>query len=118
MKKILILIVSIAIYLHFYPQPELIQYYEDKKAEFLKELSQSTKVTFKKDLSFMYQDITQGNIGFSGAELENLKSITSSLDNLTAFYKENCQASSVQKLFHPDNIDKVCSKAQSFISTL
>lgn len=118
MKKILILIVAIALYLHFYPQPELNAWYEEKKAEFLDELSKSTKVTFKSNLDGVYEELKEEFIGFSEIELKNLKTITSSLDSLTEYYDNNCHGSEQNKLFHPDNADKVCAKVAKFIADL
>ena len=57
MKKILILIVGIALYLHFYPNPDATKWYEDKKSAFLNTLSKSMKVTFTTDLNELYKEL-------------------------------------------------------------
>lgn len=110
MKKILILIVGIALYLHFYPQPELIQLYEDKKSELLTQLESSTKVTFKVNLADTYRLWEKELSGFSKQELSNLKEVLTSFDSVTNFYDENCHGNVTIKLFYADNHDKVCNK--------
>lgn len=119
MKKILILIVALALYLHFFPQPELNAWYEAKKEEFLTELSQSTKVTFRTNLDGIYNDLKKEFISFSEKELANLKTITSSVDTLNEFYQENCQGPQPKRLlFQPDNNDRVCRKISEVIAKL
>ena len=118
MKKILILIVGIALYLHFYPQPELSNWYESKKAEFLDSMAKSTKVTFKSNLDGVYDELKKEFIGFSKQELENLKVITSSLESITEFYQTSCTGGKETKLFHPDNTSKVCNKISALISKI
>lgn len=119
MKKILILIVGIAIYLHFYPQEELTQYYEDKKAELMTKLSQSTKVSFTTNLHNIYEELKAEYIGFSSAELAEIKAVTRSVDHLTEFHQKVClQGQASNTPFHPDNLDKVCQKITQFINTM
>lgn len=118
MKKILILIVGIALYLHFYPHPEINKWYEAKKAEFLDTMAKSTKVTFKSNLDGVYEELKDEFIGFSPEELENLKVITGSLESITEFYRNSCAGTKQSKLFHPDNTDKVCAKISVLISKL
>ena len=43
MKNILILIVAAAVFLHFYPQPEVTKFYEDKKNMLLDSFAEFTK---------------------------------------------------------------------------
>ncbi|MGJ8692844.1 MAG: hypothetical protein ACSHW0_10220 [Thalassotalea sp.] len=118
MKKILILIVGIALYLHFYPNTELNNWYEDKKAEFLDTMAKSTKVTFKSNLDGIYDELKNEFIGFSDTELKNLKTITGSVDSITKFYQKSCQGTERTNLFHPDNADKVCRKLSAVISKI
>ncbi|WP_448250014.1 hypothetical protein [Thalassotalea agariperforans] len=118
MKKILILIVGIALYLHFYPNPEINKWYEEKKAEFLDTMAKSTKVTFKSNLDGVYEELKAEFIGFSPEELQNLKVITSSLESITEFYQQSCTGTKQSKLFHPDNADKVCAKISTLISKM
>ena len=118
MKKILILIVAIALYLHFYPNPEINKWYEGKKAEFLDTMAKSTKVTFKSNLDELYNQLKKDSKGFSAIELENLRTITGSLDSLNDFYQNNCSENSKSSLFHPDNISKVCKKLSTAISQI
>ena len=73
MKKILILIVGIALYLHFYPQPEINTWYESKKAEFLDVIAKSTKVTFKANLDEVYEELITEFKSFSNPRNRKLK---------------------------------------------
>lgn len=119
MKKILILIVTTAIYLHFFPQPELEQFYQEKKASLLNSLSKSTKVGFKANLNGFVEGLTDNSIGFSPEEVNELKAISSSVESLTGFYQETCINKHQQGSgFHSDNINKVCQQAKSFINKL
>ena len=115
MKKILILIVGIALYLHFYPQPELIQLYEDKKSELLSRLENSTKVTFKVNLADTYKKWEKELNGLSKQELSNLKEVLTSFDSVMNFYDENCHGNITAKLFYSDNHDKICNRLATII---
>lgn len=118
MKKLLILIVSAAIYLHFFPNPELTQFYEDKKSQFLNKMSQSSQVTFKKKMNNIYNEIKADYVGFSATELAKLKDITESVESIEQFNEEYCVKGKKNKNFHPDHIDKICLKTSHFLSTL
>lgn len=116
MKKILILIVGISLYFHFYPNSEGVQWYENQKEAFLTMLSKSMKVTSKTNLSGLYDELEKKFNSFSEIELQNLKVITNTSDDLTRFYEDNCVGGKTTKLFHPDNADKVCRKIASYVS--
>lgn len=118
MKKLLILIVSVAIYLHFYPHPAISAFYEEKKAQLLNKMSQSSKVTFKKTMNNIYNEIKTEYVGFSSTELAKLKEITQSVASIEQFNTEYCVQGKENKNFHPDHVDKICVKTASFLSSL
>lgn len=118
MKKLLILIVSVAIYLHFYPNPALTEFYQDKKNQLLNKMSQSSKVTFKKKMNNIYKEIKAEYVGFSATELAKLKDITQSVESIEQFNEEYCIKGKKNKNFHPDHIDKICLKTTSFLQSL
>lgn len=118
MKKLLILIVSAAIYLHFFPHPELAAFYEQQKNALLTKMSQSSKVTFKQNMNAIYNDIKSNYISFSSSELARLKEVTASVESIESFHQVYCKQGKANKNFHPDNIDKICPKMAKFLSSL
>ena len=118
MKKILILIVGIALYLHFYPQPELNDWYEGKKAEFLDTLAKATKARFKSSVDGLYDELKTEFEDFSPVEFQNLKTITSSVDQVTEFYEKNCTENIHSKFFHEGNAERVCYRLSKVIENI
>jgi hypothetical protein len=119
MKKILILIVLIAMFLHFNPQPEVTQWYENKKSELLNIMAESTVSTSKIETKNLFSAFQNEFLGFSTDELKKLKDITHSIDDISAFHQKHCKdGASRSNLFHPDNEDKVCQKLTNFIKNL
>jgi len=109
MKKLLILIVAIAVYLHFYPQAEVTEFYEKQKAIVLNTVSKfsDTKIRLKADKVFT--DLQPSLSSFSADEIDYLKDITSSRTNIKSFYNNFCQGQVTNFVFHKDNQSKVCA---------
>lgn len=118
MKKILILILSIALFLHFFPQPEISQWYEDKKEAFLDKASSATTTSGKLKTNHIYNQLKEEYIGFSEKELSELRTITASTESVKQFYRESCEASGGSGNFHPDNLGKVCAKIKQHLAKL
>ena len=108
MKNLLILIVAAAVYLHFYPQPEVTKFYNEQieaAQEFFSEHT-STKVRLKADK--IYTDLEPKFNQFSKEEIERLKEITSSRTQVKVFYFDICQTTKHEPSFHPNNERLVC----------
>lgn len=118
MKKLLILIVAIAVFLHFNPQPELERKFEEYKSKMLNTFSNvtDTKVRLKTDK--IYEDLSSEFDSFSTKEVEKLKEITLDRDSLKAFYSEYCFADKGHGIFHSTNLKKVCEKINQYQSLL
>lgn len=108
MKNLLILIVAFALFLHFYPQPELERWYNDKKESALKLFSKATdtKVRLKSDKIFT--DLAPQLQSFNVEEQKHLHEITATRDNVKDFYETYCGTNKRHFAFHPNNQAKVC----------
>ncbi|PKI12975.1 hypothetical protein [Colwellia sp. 12G3] len=118
MKHLLILIVAAALYLHFYPNEKVTQFYNDGKAVLLDGFSEfsDTKVRLKADK--IYLDLESDLEAFSEQEVEHLKDITSSRDNVKEFYVTICKTEKRDVVFHITNENKVCTTINRYVSML
>lgn len=119
MKNLLILIVAAAIFLHFYPQPKLEQWFEEQKTFVLGEFSDATDTKVRLKADKIYTDLKPHYNQFSSQELAFLKEITSNRKSVIAFYQEFCGTAPVKRTpkFHQVNQTLVCktiSQYQSF----
>jgi len=108
MKNILILIVAAAIFLHFYPQPELESWFNEQKETALATFSDATdtKVRLKSDK--IYQDLEPKLAQFNEEEKKFLKEITASRESVKAFYYQYCEKDKFSPKFHRTNQKLVC----------
>jgi hypothetical protein len=121
MKNLLILIVAAAVYLHFYPNEEVTQYYNDSKIILLDSISEfteltDTKVRLKADK--IYLDLESKLAGFSEQEVAHLKEITSSRENVKSFYFTICKTEKRDYIFHITNEKKICATISRYSSML
>jgi len=109
MKNLLILIVAIALYLHFYPNAEVTKFYNEQKTYLLEGFAKfsDTKVRLKSDK--IYTDLQPHFKAFSTEEIDHLKDITSSRDKVKEFYYRICETKQRDVIFHYNNETKVCS---------
>ncbi|XQW84999.1 hypothetical protein ACOYR1_18040 [Thalassotalea piscium] len=119
MKNLLILIVAAAIFLHFYPQPELEAWFEEQKAFVLGKFSDATDTHVRLKSEKIYTDLKPHFKQFSAKELAFLKEITSDRKKVIAFYHEFCSTTKPKRstTFHYGNQPLVCTaigKYQSF----
>ena len=116
MKKLLILIVAAALFLHFYPQPLLTNWFEDKKADVMETVADfsDTKVRLKADKIF--SDLQSQFSTFSPEEVNYLKEITASKKTVSRFYADFCQGKKRDIVFHPKNKIKVCETINHYHS--
>lgn len=118
MKNLLILIVAAAVFLHFYPQPEVTKFYNDTKETLLHGFSEfsDTNVRLKADKILI--DLKPDLNSFSSEEVDYLKEITSSRDNVNSFYQEYCKDEKRSAIFHSTNQSKVCKTIAQYESML
>lgn len=118
MKNILILIVAAAVFLHFYPQPEVTKFYNETKESLLEGFSEfsDTNVSLKADKIFI--DLEPQFDSFSLDEVNSLKEITSSRDNVNSFYQEYCKGKKRSTIFHHTNQAKICNTIGQYANML
>ena len=118
MKHLLILIVAASLYLHFYPNEKVTTFYNKQKQALLDNFSDfsDTKVRLKADK--IYLDLENNLESFSEKEVERLKEITSSRENVKEFYVTICQTDTRDIDFHIINQKKVCSTINRYTSML
>lgn len=118
MKNLLILIVAAAVFLHFYPQPEVTKFYNEQKEALLDGFSEfsDTKVRLKADKVFT--DLQAKLASFSAEEVKYLKEITSSRAKVKAFYQSYCKEQMKSITFHPNNQESVCHTISQYENML
>lgn len=118
MKNLLILIVATALFLHFYPQPEVTKFYNEQKEALLDGFSDfsDTRVRLKSDKIFT--DLESELDSFSLEEVEYLKEITSSRTNVKEFYQSYCQGNAKSMTFHSTNQASVCDTISQYENML
>jgi hypothetical protein len=108
MKNLLILIVSIALFLHFYPQPEVEKQLIQLKETALTIFADATDTSVRLKSDKILMDLQSELDRFSTDEVERLKEITATHKTVTAFYYKHCQEKTSPTIFHGTNLAKVC----------
>ena len=103
MKNILILIVAAAVFLHFYPQPEVTKFYNETKSSLIDDFAKFSDTGVRLKADKVFSDLKPEFNSFSSDEVGSLKEITSSRDNVNSFYKTYCKSSKRSAIFHPTN---------------
>ncbi len=118
MKNLLILIVAAAVFLHFYPQPEVTKFYNEQKEALLDGFSEfsDTQVRLKADKVFT--DLQPKLASFSAEEVKSLKEITSSRAKVNEFYQSYCKEKTKSIIFHPTNQASVCHTISKYENML
>ena len=118
MKHLLILIVAASLYLHFYPNEKVTEFYNKQKQALLDSFGNfsDTKVRLKADK--IYLDLENSLESFSEKEVKRLKEITSSRESIKDFYSIVCQTDTRDIVFHITNEKKVCSTINRYTSML
>lgn len=118
MKNLLILIVTAALFLHFYPQPEVTKFYNDQKNRLWDSFAQfsDTKLRLKADKIFI--DLKPKLKKFTAEELTYLKEITSSRANVKSFFESYCENKKPNVIFHSTNQIEVCKTISQYESML
>jgi len=118
MKKLLILIVAIALFLHFYPQPEVDEKFTEIKTIALDKFSSATdtKVRLKSDK--IYTDLEHKFDSFSEEEQKYLKEITATRKQVKDFYLDYCKGDKQTIRFHTVNLTSVCRTIDKYQTLL
>jgi len=118
MKKLLILIVASALFLHFYPQPEVTKFYNENKAILLNGFTDFSDTNVRLKADKIYNELESKLDSFSPEEVAQLKDVTSSRANVQAFYGSYCQNTKRHAIFHPENQKKVCATISLYSNLL
>ncbi len=118
MKNILILIVAAAVFLHFYPQPEVTKFYNETKESLLDGFSEFSDTSVRLKADERFTDLKPEFKSFSSEEVSSLKEISSSRKNVNVFYQDYCKNEKRSAIFHPTNQAKVCKTISKYESML
>ena len=108
MKKLLILIVAGALYLHFYPNEKLNDWLYEQKTVALSFFSEATDTQVRLNPDKIYQDLSRDFEGFTGKEQKFLADMTSSREKVQSFYQQHCIGKKQTPKLHRENLVKVC----------
>jgi len=109
MKKLLILIVAAAVFLHFYPQPKLEKFYQEQKDAALNSFSQATDTSVRLKVSKVQEDLAKEYASFRKSEKKRAEQLSSTRQNITDYYQTYCTGQPKKDVkFHPDNQKKIC----------
>ena len=118
MKNILILIVAAAVFLHFYPQPEVTKFYNETKDSLLDGFAEFSDTSVRLKSDKIFTDLKPSFQSFSTDEIQSLKEITSSRTSVKDFYQEYCKNKKRSATFHQTNQAKVCRTINKYESML
>ena len=109
MKNLLFLLAAAAIYLHFYPNEKVTNFYNEKKLFLVSKFNEvgSTKIHLKS--SKIYDDLEGQLANFSDNEVARLRGISSSRNNVEEFYLTYCKTDQRDIVFRLANEKKVCA---------
>ena len=90
MKKLLILIVAAAVFLHFYPQPKLEKWALEQKEWILEKFSSATDTRVRLNPEKVRSELEMKFGQFNENEREYVMEISSSRESIKAFYVTEC----------------------------
>ena len=108
MKNLLILIVAAAVFLHFYPQPELENWYQEQKESILTGFNNATDTKVKLSVKKVYSDLEREFKHFTPEEITYATELTSDRDKVIKFYKTYCDKPKPDYNFQTANQKIVC----------
>ncbi len=118
MRNLLVIIVGIAIYLHFYPQPQLEAWYIEQKTQFLNLFAESTDTRVKLKSDKIYTDLMPQFNHFTIEEQRYLQEMTLTRQSVRDFYNEYCQKKQRHFKFHIKNQELVCNTINKYSNLL
>jgi len=118
MKKLLILIVFAAVYLHFYPNEKLNAWFAEQKEGVVTKVAEVTDTTLKLKADKIFSDLKSEFASFSSKEIDELRKITSSRASVKEFYVKYCKGDEASSAFYYLNEDKICRTISRYESLL
>lgn len=114
MKNLLILIVAIALFLHFYPQPKVERWYNEQKDNVLLAFADATDTSVRLKVSKVYDDLEPKLSSFNKKEKVFVTELTSSRKKVTDFYNNHCKKNVREYKLQSANQLKVCQSIGKF----
>lgn len=109
MKNLLILIVASALFLHFYPQPELEKWYNHHKNSLLSGFHRATDTQVRINTKKVLSDLEPLFTHFSPEEIEYSTKLTVDRETLLLFHAKHCDKNAPDFNFQSKNQKKVCT---------
>jgi hypothetical protein len=114
MKNLLILIVFAAVYLHFFPEPELDAWIAEKKEAAISGFNNATDTNVKLNPRKIYQDLQAQFENFSDEEIDYIGELTTKSSTVVSYYFENCEPYKQDFKFQSKNQRKVCKTISKY----
>ena len=109
MKNLLILIVAFAVFLHFYPQPKLENWYEQQKVNALAKFDELAGTKVQLNTKRIADDISKKFNTFRKSERDYTNDVISSPASVKQFYTKHCgQPIKRDKKLSQQNQAKLC----------
>lgn len=108
MKNLLILIVAIALFLHFYPQKGLQDFYEQGKKKVLDTFSEATDTRVRLNPKKIASDLEVHLKQFNESERHFIDELTQSRKSVVEFYRNYCKSNKRSADLHITNQRLVC----------
>ena len=118
MKNLLILILFAALFLYFYPQPEVTKFYKEQKNSLLDSFVEFSDIKVRLKADQVFIDLEPKLTRFSPDEVKYLKEITLSRANVKSFFKEYCRSKKRSIIFRSYNQVEVCKTISQYESML
>jgi len=118
MKKLLIIIAFAALYLHFYPNEKLNNWYSQEKNNLVTKFSEATDTGIKLRAEKIYTDLEPQFDSFSEEEIAELKRITQKRTSVKEFYEIYCNTEQENPIFHYLNEEKICTTISKYTALL
>ena len=114
LKNLLIIIVAIAVYLHFYPNQALTNWYEATKESATTQFADISDTKARVAPSKLINELRQDFKKFSKNEVAYVKELAQSRDSLRKFHKDYCQTGKDNMRLRRDYQLIVCSKLEQY----
>jgi hypothetical protein len=108
MKNLLILIVAVAVFLHFYPQPEVTQFYETTIADLQEGFSDFSDTSVRLDTAKVRADLEPKLKSFTKKEVKQLDILIDDRKKLRTFYYDFCKENKRSHRFQAQNQKDLC----------
>ena len=116
MKKLLILIVFAAVYLHYYPQPLLTQWFEQEKKTLVEDFADATDTKVRLNPKKIFTDLEHDFASFGPSEITELRKITIDRSTVKHFFSQYCSQHQANPRIQQGNVDKICSTMSKYQS--